>query len=115
MLFLRYVGTDPAAFAQVVRPHEDRRRHHGPAGQARLPVFQVHVRRAGEAEDRAPLDKIHDAILKRGKKIAKDPDLQRLVKQNSTEVKEIMLQLDGSRRRCSAPSCRRSWRARRAT
>jgi hypothetical protein len=41
------------------------------------------------------LDMIRDAILKRGKTIAKDPDLQRWIKQNSTEVKEIMLQLDG--------------------
>jgi hypothetical protein len=41
------------------------------------------------------LDQIHDAVTKQGKTIAGDPDLQRLVRLNTTEVKEIMLQLDG--------------------
>jgi hypothetical protein len=40
------------------------------------------------------LDKIHDAIEQRGKTIAGDPELQRWVKQNTSEVKEILLQLD---------------------
>jgi hypothetical protein len=44
------------------------------------------------------LDLIRDGILKRGKKIATDLDLQRMVRKNATEVKEIMLQLDSQQK-----------------
>jgi ABC-type antimicrobial peptide transport system permease subunit len=40
------------------------------------------------------LDDIHDAITEKHKKIAKDPDLQDLVKQNKLQTREIVLQLD---------------------
>ena len=43
-----------SSLPQVLRPHEDRRRARHPAGAARLPVRQVHLRGAGQAEDRAP-------------------------------------------------------------
>jgi ABC-type antimicrobial peptide transport system permease subunit len=40
------------------------------------------------------LDKIKEAITESGKKIADDPDLQLMVKQNKTQTREFMLQLD---------------------
>jgi ABC-type antimicrobial peptide transport system permease subunit len=40
------------------------------------------------------LDKIHEGVVDKGKKIAKDPDLQDLVKQNRLQTREIVLQLD---------------------
>ena len=40
------------------------------------------------------LDKIHEARNERGAKIAKDEELQRLVRETSTQVKELLLELD---------------------
>src|SRR5258708_1370299 len=40
------------------------------------------------------LDQIHEGVSVKGKKIAKDPDLQDLVKQNRNQTREIVLQLD---------------------
>ena len=40
------------------------------------------------------LDKIKEARDQRSQKIAKDPELQRFVRENSTQVREILLQLD---------------------
>jgi ABC-type antimicrobial peptide transport system permease subunit len=40
------------------------------------------------------LDQIHEAVAVKGKKIAKDPDLKDLVKQNRQQTREIVLQLD---------------------
>ncbi|PWU21787.1 MAG: ABC transporter permease, partial [Bdellovibrio sp.] len=40
------------------------------------------------------LDKIREAINDRGKTIANDPDLQLMIKQNQTQTREIILQLD---------------------
>src|SRR5262249_35687050 len=40
------------------------------------------------------LDKIREGLLESGKKLAKDPDLQAMVKQNKTQTREILLQLD---------------------
>ena len=40
------------------------------------------------------LDKIKDARDARGTQIAKDPDLQRMVRENVAQVREVLLQLD---------------------
>lgn len=40
------------------------------------------------------LDSIQEALVDEGKKIATDPDLQHMVKQNRTQTREIVLQLD---------------------
>ncbi len=40
------------------------------------------------------LDKIHEAITEAGKTIAADPELKRFVKENATQTREIVLQLD---------------------
>src|SRR5262249_142299 len=41
------------------------------------------------------LDQIKDGIHLRGETIAKDLDLQRLVRENVSQVREVLLQLDG--------------------
>jgi len=45
------------------------------------------------------LDKIHEALTTRGKKIATDEELQRLVREASTQVKELLLELDAPKTR----------------
>ncbi|HEX7451275.1 MAG TPA: FtsX-like permease family protein, partial [Polyangiaceae bacterium] len=45
------------------------------------------------------LDKIHEALTTRSKKIATDEELQRLVREASTQVKELLLELDAPKTR----------------
>ena len=58
------------------------------------------------------LDKIKMAIEERGETIAKDPRAAALVRDNSTQVREIAAPARrAARPRRSATSCRRSWAA----
>jgi ABC-type lipoprotein release transport system permease subunit len=95
MLFLRYVGTDLTAFAQSFDRMKIVDGTTIPAGKRGFLFSKWIYEEQVKLKTAHRLDAIRDAILKRGKTIAKDPDLQRWIKQNSTEVKEIMLQLDG--------------------
>jgi ABC-type lipoprotein release transport system permease subunit len=95
MLFLRYVGTDLAAFAQSFDRMKIVDGTTVPPGKRGFLFSKWMYEEQVKLKTAHRLDVLRDAILKRDKKIATDPDLQRLVKQNSTEVKEIMLQLDG--------------------
>jgi ABC-type lipoprotein release transport system permease subunit len=95
MLFLRYVGTDPAAFAQSFDRMKIVDGATIPPGKRGFLFSKWVYETQVKLKTAHRLDDIHDAILKRGKTIATDPDLQRFIKQNSSEVKELMLQLDG--------------------
>ena len=94
MLFLRYVGTDLSAFAKSFDRMKIVDGTTVPPGKRGFLFSKYMYEEQVKLKTAHRLDTIHDAILKRDKKIATDPDLQRLIKQNSTEVKEIMLQLD---------------------
>ncbi len=87
-----------------------------PPGQARLPVRQVHLRGAGQAEDRAPPGQDQGSRWTTAEvTIATDPELQRFVRENSLQVREMLLQLDAPQDRAvPRASCRRSWRQRTA-
>ena len=50
------------------------------------------------------LDKIKEAIEHRHETIAKDAELQRFVRENSAQVRELLLQLDGRKTRRSSAS-----------
>jgi hypothetical protein len=95
MLFLRYVGTDPAAFAQSFDRMKIVDGTTIPPGKRGFLFskwtyeWQVKLKLAHR------LDRIYDSVHKQGKRIASDDDLQRQVRFNTTEVKELMLQLDG--------------------
>ncbi len=95
MLFLRYIGTDPAAFAKSFDRMKIVDGTTNPPGKRGLLFSKWIYEQQVKMKTAHRLDVIHDAILKRDKTIAEDPDLQRYVKQNTKEVKEIMLQLDG--------------------
>jgi len=94
MLFLRYMGTDLAAFAQAFDRMKIVDGTTVPPGKRGFLFSKWVYEEQVKLKTAHRLDQIHDAILKRGKTIAGDLDLQRWVKQNATEVKEIMLQLD---------------------
>jgi ABC-type lipoprotein release transport system permease subunit len=94
MLFLRYVGTDPAAFSQSF----DRLRiidgQPIPPGKRGFLFSKFVYEDQLKLKTARRLDEIKDGLENRGKKLASDPELQRKVKENSTQVREILLQLD---------------------
>ena len=98
MLFLRYVGTDLSAFAQSFDRMKIVDGTNVPPGKRGFLFAKWTYEEQVKLKTAHRLDQIHDRILKRGAKIATDLDLQRMVKQNATEVKEIMLQLDSQQK-----------------
>jgi ABC-type lipoprotein release transport system permease subunit len=98
MLFLRYVGTDPAVFAQSFDRMKIVDGTIVPPGKRGFLFAKWTYEEQVKLKTAHRLDRIYNDTLKRGKKIATDLDLQRMVKQNATEVKEIMLQLDNQQK-----------------
>jgi ABC-type lipoprotein release transport system permease subunit len=94
ILFLRYVGTDLAAFSRSFDRMKIVDGTTIPPGKRGFLFSKWIYEQQVKMKTAHRLDDIRDAIVKRGKTIAKDPDLQREIKQNTTEVKEILLQLD---------------------
>jgi len=94
MLFLRYVGTDLAAFSRSFDRMKIVDGNTIPPGKRGFLFSKWVYEQQVKLKTAHRLDDLRDAIVKRGKTIAKDPDLQRMVKLNTGEVKEIMLQLD---------------------
>jgi ABC-type lipoprotein release transport system permease subunit len=95
ILFLRYVGTDLAAFSRSFDRMKIVDGTTIPPGKRGFLFSKWIYEQQVKLKTAHRLDEIRDAIVKRGKTIAKDPDLQRQIKLNTTEVKEILLQLDG--------------------
>jgi ABC-type lipoprotein release transport system permease subunit len=94
MLFLRYVGTDPAAFA---RSFERMKIVDGttiPQGKRGFLFAKFTYEEQVKLKTARRLDKIKIGRDERGKTIATDAELQRFVKENSTQVRELLLQLD---------------------
>jgi hypothetical protein len=94
ILFLRYVGTDLAAFARSFDRMKIVDGATIPPGKRGFLFSKWIYEQQVKMKTAHRLDDIRDAIQKRGKTIAADPDLQRMIKLNTTEVKEILLQLD---------------------
>jgi cell division protein FtsX len=98
MLFLRYIGTDLGAFAKSFDRMKIIDGTTVPPGKRGFLFAKWTYEEQVKMKTAHRLDLIRDGILKRGKTIATDMDLQRMVKQNATEVKEIMLQLDSQQK-----------------
>jgi len=94
MLFLRYVGTDPKVFAQSFDRMSIVEGQPIPEGQRGFLFSKYIYEEQVKLKTARGLDKIHEGRTQRGKKIAKDEELQRLVREASTQVKELLLQLD---------------------
>lgn len=94
MLFLRYIGTDPSAFAQAFDRMTVVLGEPIPEGQRGFMFSNYVYEEQVKLKTARGLDKIRDARNNRGAKIATDPDLKRLVHEASTQVKELLLQLD---------------------
>ena len=97
--FIRYVGTDPEAFqkafpgAQVVEGAAI------PPGQRGVLLGKLYAEEWLKLRAARRLDKIKEARELHGRKISKDEELQRWVKENTGQTRDILLQLDPVRTR----------------
>jgi ABC-type lipoprotein release transport system permease subunit len=94
MLFLRYIGTDPATFARSFDRMTMVDGEPIPAGQRGFLFSNYVYEEQVKLKTARGLDKIREGLVDRGVTIAGDAELQRLVRENSTQVKELLLQLD---------------------
>jgi ABC-type lipoprotein release transport system permease subunit len=99
MLFLRYVGTDPKVFAQSFDRMAIIEGQAIPEGQRGFLFSKYVYEEQVKLKTARGLDKIHEGRSVLGKKIATDEELQRLVREASTQVKELLLELDAPKTR----------------
>ena len=92
--FLRYVGTDPEAFFEAFPLAEVKEGERIPAGRRGILVGKQFAEEWLKLKNARRLDQIKDQRDRRGKKIAKEEELQRWVKDNGGGIREILLQLD---------------------
>lgn len=95
MLFLRYVGTDPAVFARSFDRMKIIDGTTIPPGQRGFMFAKYTYEDQLKLKTARRLDKMKIGIENRGATIAKDAELQQFVRDNSAQVREILLQLDG--------------------
>jgi ABC-type lipoprotein release transport system permease subunit len=93
-IFLSYVGTDLDAFARSFDRMQIVDGTAVPKGHRGMLLSKYVYEEMFKLKSAHRLDQIHEALTEKGKKIAKDPDLKDLVKQNRLETREIVLQLD---------------------
>jgi ABC-type lipoprotein release transport system permease subunit len=97
LLFLNYVGTDPQAFAKSFDRMKIVEGTMIPPGKRGF-LFAKHVYEEQlKLKAARRLDQIKEGIEARGETIAKNLDLQRLVRENTSQVREIILQLDATK------------------
>jgi ABC-type lipoprotein release transport system permease subunit len=94
MLFLRYVGTDPGVFSRSFDRMKIVDGTSIPRGQRGFLFAKYIYEDQIKLKTARRLDKIKAARDERGERIATDAELQRFVKENSNQVREILLQLD---------------------
>jgi ABC-type lipoprotein release transport system permease subunit len=97
LLFLNYVGTDFQTFQKAFDRMKIVDGTMVPPGKRGF-LFATNV-----YEDQVKLkaarrlDKIKEGVDQQGEKIATDPDLKRMVRENISQVREILLQLDAQK------------------
>jgi ABC-type lipoprotein release transport system permease subunit len=93
-IFLSYVGTDLDAFAKSFDRMQIVDGQMVPPGHRGMLLSKYVYEEMFKLKSAHRMDQIHEALTEKGKKIAKDPDLRDLVKENKLETREIVLQLD---------------------
>ena len=93
-IFLSYVGTDLEAFQKSFDRMQLVDGEKVPLGRRGILLSKYVYETQFKLKTAHRLDQIREAIEETGKKIAKDPDLQLMVKQNRSQTREILLQLD---------------------
>ena len=93
-IFLSYVGTDLDAFAKSFDRLQIVDGTMVPSGHRGMLLSKYVYENMFKLKSAHRLDQIHEAITEKRQKIAKDPDLQDLIRQNRQQTREIVLQLD---------------------
>jgi ABC-type lipoprotein release transport system permease subunit len=96
-LYLRYVGTDPQGFEHAFDRMKIVDGQSIPVGKRGFLFSKYIYEEQIKLKAARGLDKIKRARDARGLTIAKDPDLQRLVRENSGAVRDVVLQLDAAK------------------
>jgi ABC-type lipoprotein release transport system permease subunit len=94
LLFIRYVGTDLDSFGKAFDRMQIVDGTAVPPGKRGFLFSKFVYEDQLKLKAAHRLDQIKDARNGRNSKIAKDLDLQRMVRENVTQVREVMLQLD---------------------
>jgi ABC-type lipoprotein release transport system permease subunit len=97
VLWLRNVGTDPAVFARAFDRMKIVDGGPIPAGQRGFLFSKLVYEEQVKLRAARELDHIKSAIDDRHSKIASDPDLQRIVRENKSGVNELLLLLDATK------------------
>ncbi len=94
LIFFSYVGTDLDSFRGSFDRMEIVDGQMVPPGGRGLLLSKYVYENQFKLKTAHRLDKIYEALHDEGKTIASDPDLQLMVKQNRSQTREILLQLD---------------------
>ena len=97
--FIRYVGTDPEAFQKAFPGARVVEGAAIPPGQRGVLLGKLYAEEWLKLRAARRLDKIKEARDLNGRRIAKDEELQRWVKENTGQTRDILLQLDPVRTR----------------
>ncbi|HEU4385926.1 MAG TPA: FtsX-like permease family protein [Anaeromyxobacteraceae bacterium] len=92
--FVRYVGTDIDAFLQAFDRTVIVEGTRVPSRQRGILLGKWYAEEYLKLKSARRLDKIKDARESQGRRIAKDEELQRWVKENHSALREVQLQLD---------------------
>jgi ABC-type lipoprotein release transport system permease subunit len=95
LLYVRYMGTDLDSYQKAFDRMTIVDGQMVPKGQRGFLFAKFAYEEMMKLKVARRLDKLFEAIGEGGKSIATDPQLQRWVQENRTQVKEILLQLDG--------------------
>lgn len=98
LLFMRYVGTDLDAFQQSFDRMRIVKGTPVPKGHRGFLIADLVYEEQLKLKSARRLDKIKDALAL-GRTIATDDELKRYVKENRTQTRDIVLQLDGMKTR----------------
>ncbi len=94
-MFIRYMGTDLEAFGRAFDRMEVVEGTPVPPGRRGILLGKFYAEEFLKLKDARRLDKIREARA-RGRRIANDEELQRWVKENASQTRDILLQLDPS-------------------
>jgi len=97
LLFLNYVGTDFQAFQKSFDRMRIVEGTTVPPGKRGFLFAKNVYEEQVKLKAARRMDKIREGTESQGEKIASDPDLQRMVRENVSQVREILLQLDAAK------------------
>ncbi len=102
LMFIRYVGTDLNTFQKSFDRMQIVDGQPVPEGHRGFLIAKFFYEEFMKLKNARRLDKIKEGLATGSKTIAADPDLQRYVKENSQQTRELVLQMDAIKTRAAA-------------